>query len=148
VYTEGDLFRVSVPSNWRELPGRNVVVFAPDGAYGEDVFTHGMEIGVTPNETRDVRTATEELVASLARGNPNLSKPSGYDRVTIDGRQGLRTVISNVSDATGQQERIAVYTVLLRDASLFHAIGVAPRDRFSDYEDTFRRVVGSIRLME
>jgi hypothetical protein len=148
VYTEGDLFRVSVPSNWRELPGRNAVVFAPDGAYGEDVFTHGMEIGVTPNETRDVRTATEELVASLARGNPNLSKPSGYDRVTIDGRQGLRTVISNVSDATGQQERIAVYTVLLRDASLFHAIGVAPRDRFSDYEDTFRRVVGSIRLME
>ena len=33
-YTEGDLFRVSVPSNWRELPGSNAVIFAPDGAYG------------------------------------------------------------------------------------------------------------------
>jgi hypothetical protein len=107
-----------------------------------------MEIGVTPNETHDVRTATDELVASLARGNPNLSKPTGYDRVTIGGRPGLRTVISNVSDATGQQERIAVFTVLLRDASLFHAIGVAPRERFSDYEGTFHRVVGSIQLME
>jgi hypothetical protein len=148
VYTEGDLFRVGVPSNWRELPGGNAVIFAPDGAYGEGVFTHGMEIGVTPNETHDVRTATDELVASLARGNPNLSKPSGYARVTIGGRQGLRTVISNVSDATGQQERIAVFTVLLRDASLFHALGVAPRERFSDYEGTFRKVVGSIQLME
>ncbi len=56
--------------------------------------------------------------------------------------------ISNVSDATGQQERIAVFTVLLRDASLFHALGVAPRDRFSDYEATFRKVVGSIQFME
>ena len=152
VYTEGDLFRVGVPSNWRELPGGNAVIFAPDGAYGnaggQGVFTHGMEIGVTRNETHDVRTATDELVASLARDNPKLSRPSGYDRVKIGGRQGLHTVISNVSDATGQQERIAVFTVLLRDASLFHALGVAPRDRFSDYEGTFRKVVGSIQIME
>ncbi len=116
-YTEGDLFRVSVPSNWRELPGSNAVIFAPDGAYGnadgQGVFTHGVEIGVARNETHDLRTATDELVASLARGNPNLGRPSGYDRTTIGGRQGLHTVISNVSDATGQQERIALFTVLL-----------------------------------
>lgn len=152
VYAEGDLFRVGVPSNWRELPGGNAVIFAPDGAYGDaggqGVFTHGMEIGVTRNETHDVRTATDELVASLARTNPNLSQPSRYDRVKVGGRQGLHTVISNVSDATGQQERIAVFTVLLRDASLFHALGVAPRDRFPDYEATFRKVVGSIQFME
>jgi len=148
LYTEGDLFRVGVPSNWRELPGGNAVIFAPDGAYGEGVFTHGVEIGVTPNEAHDLRTATNELVASLARGNPNLGKPSGYDRVTIGGRQGLHTVISNVSDTTGQQERIAVFAVLLPDASLLHVLGVAPRERFSDYEGTFRQVVASIRLME
>ena len=53
-----------------------------------------------------------------------------------------------MSDATGQQERIAVFTVLLGDGSLFYAIGVAPRDRFSDYESTFRRVVGSIQIMQ
>ena len=151
VYTESDLFRVSVPSNWRELPGSNAVTFAPDGAYGnaggQRVFTHGVEIGVARNETHDVRTATDELVASLASANPNLSRPSGYDRATIGGRQGLHTVISNVSDATGQQERIAVFTVLLRDASLFYALGVAPRDRFSDYEGAFRRVIGSIEIL-
>ena len=33
VYAEGDVFRVSVPSNWRELPRNDAVTFAPDGAY-------------------------------------------------------------------------------------------------------------------
>jgi hypothetical protein len=152
VYTEGDLFRVSVPSNWRELPRSNTVTFAPDGAYSnageQSVFTHGVEIGVARNETHDLRTATDELVAALAHTNPNLSRPSGYDRATIDGRQGLHTVISNVSDATGQQERIALFTVLLGDANLFYALGVAPRGDFSKYEGTFRRVVGSIQIMD
>ena len=74
--------------------------------------------------------------------------PPATTRATIGGRQGLRTVISNVSDATGQQERIAVFTVLLRDANLFYALGVAPRERFADYEATFRRVVGSIQFMD
>jgi hypothetical protein len=151
-YTEGDVFRVSVPSNWREMPDSNSVIFAPDGAYGnsdgQGVFTHGVEIGVARNETHDLRTATEEFIDSLARANPRLTRPSGYSRVTIDGRQGLQTVISNVSDATRQEERIAVFTVLLGDGSLFYAIGVAPRGSFSGYESTFRRVVGSIQILD
>jgi Peptidase family M48 len=150
-YREGDLFRVSVPSNWRELPGSNAVTFAPDGAYdatGEQgSFTHGMEIGVARNETHDLRTATGELVAALARSNPDLSRPSSYDRISIGGRQGLHTTLSNGATATGAQERIAVYTMQLADGTLFYAVGVAPRDRFSDYEGTFRRVIGSIEIM-
>ncbi len=35
-YKEGDLFQVSVPSNWRELPGTNAVTFAPDGRLRSD----------------------------------------------------------------------------------------------------------------
>ncbi len=152
-YTEGDLFRVSVPSNWRELPGSNAVTFAPDGAYGNtgeqsSSFTHGMEIGVARNETHDLRTSTDELVSSFARSNPNLSRPSSYVRTTIGGRQGLRTVLSNGSNAAGQQERIAVFTMLLADGSLFYALGVAPTDRFSEYDGVFRRVIDSIEIMQ
>ena len=151
-YTEGNLFRVSVPSNWRELPGSHEVTFAPEGAYGtaggQSVFTHGVQIGVARNETHDLRTATDEFIDSLARGNPNLSRPSGYGRTSIDGRRGLHTALSNVSDATGQQEGIEVFTILLRDSSLFYVLGVAPRERSSDYQKTFRRVVGSIRIMD
>ncbi len=150
-YTEGNLFRVSVPSNWRELPGGNAVTFAPDGAYGntseQGSFTHGVQIGIARNETHNLRTATDELVSMLGRSNPSLSRPSSYDRTTIGGRQGLHTALSNGSNATGQQERIAVFTMLPGDGNLFYALGVAPRDRFPDYEGTFRRIIGSVEIL-
>ena len=149
-YTEGNVFRVSVPSNWRELQGTHAVIFSPEGAYGstngQGVFTHGMEIGIVGTETPNVRTATDELIGSLAAGNRSLSRPSRYDTMTLAGRQGLHTILSNVSDATGEQERIEVFTALVGDGGLFYALGVAPRDRFSAYQPTFRRVVGSIQL--
>ena len=133
------------------MPGSNAVISAPDGAYsnagGQGVFTHGVQIGIARNETHDLRTATDEFVASLAHNNPKLSRPSGYDRVKIGGRQGLRTAITNVSEATGQHERIAVFTALLADGSLLYLIGVAPLDLYSDYDKVFRKIVGSIEII-
>ncbi len=149
-YTEGDLFQVSVPSNWRELPGNNAVTFAPQGAYGaingQSVFTHGVEIGMTRNETHDLQTATDELIGSLSRGNPDLRRSSNSARTSIGNRNGLRTLLSNTSEATGRPETIALFTALLRDGSLFYVIGVAPRDVYNDYDSTFRRVVSSIQI--
>ena len=151
-YSEGNLFRVSVPSNWRELPGQNAVTFAPEGAYGtaggRNVFTHGAQIGITRSETRDLRTATDQFIASLARGNPNLSRPSSYGGTKIGGRKGLHTALSNVSDATGRQERIEVFTILLPDGNLFYVLGVAPGAHAADYQKTFSRVVKSIEIMD
>ena len=149
-YNEGNLFRVSVPSNWQELGSSNSVTFAPDGAHGtingNSVFTHGVEMGVSRNESHDLQTATDELIQSLRQGNPRLSSPGNYERGSIGGRQGLHTVLSNVSDATGGQEVIDMYTALLSDGSLFYALGVAPREEFNAYSPVFRKVVSSIQL--
>jgi hypothetical protein len=149
-YNEGNLFRVSVPSNWRELPGNNSVTFAPDGAYGsgnqQGVFTHGVEVGLARNETHDLQTATDELIQSLAQSNPRLGPPSGYDRATMGNRSGLATTLSNVSDATGRNERIELFTTLLDDGSLFYLIGVAPENEFSAYQPAFRKVAGSVQF--
>ena len=151
-YAEGGVFRVSVPSNWRERPERDHVVFAPDGAYGREgggaVFTHGMEMGMSQTEASDLSAATDDLVMSLERSNPNLGHPSRYRRATIAGRRGLQTQLSNVSDATGRDERIVLFTVLVDDGTLFYALGVAPREEFPAYESTFRRVVGSIQITD
>src|SRR5438093_4300497 len=148
-YDEGNLFRVSVPSNWREVPGNNSVTYAPDGAYGssngQSVFTHGVEIGVSRNETHNLQQATDELIQSLGQGNPALSRASGYDRITIDGRQGLRTVLSNTSEATGQREAIQLATTQLGDGTLLYTIGVAPPDQCSSYRNVFDRVLSSLR---
>jgi hypothetical protein len=152
-YNEGNLFRVSVPSNWRELAGgTNTVTFAPEGAYGEangqSVFTHGVEFGGGRNETHDLQRSTEELIDSLARSNPNLSQPGRFDRITVSGRRGLRTVLTNQSDATGGPERIEIVTTQMRDGNLLYAIAVAPRDEFGAYRGVFDRVFSSLELMD
>ncbi len=151
-YTEGNMFRLSVPSNWRELPGgNNAVTFAPEGAYGESngqsMFTHGVEVGVVRNESHDLQTSTNELIDSLARGNPALRRTSGYDRVNLGGRRGLRTVLSNTS-STGQPENIVAFTALLRDGNLFYAVAVAPQNEFGSYRGIFDQVVKSIQLID
>jgi Zn-dependent protease with chaperone function len=149
-YSAGDVFRVSVPSNWQEIGGGNGVTFAPQGAYGsvqgQSVFTHGVEIGIARNETDDLQTATEELIQSLAQSNPRLGRASGYDRGTISGRPALRTVLSNQSDVSGGPEQIELFTTQMRDGTLFYVIGVAPRDSFPEYEQVFRKVVGTIEI--
>jgi hypothetical protein len=151
-YTEGNMFRISVPENWRELPGNHAVTFAPEGAYGGDgngqsQFTHGVELGSARNESHDLQTATNELVASLAEGNPGLSRPARYDRVKVGGRQGLRAVMTNNS-SSGQPENIVAFTSLMRDGSLFYAVAVAPQADFPVYSRVFDRVISSIQLID
>ncbi len=149
-YSEGDLFRVDVPANWRELSGTNSVTYAPEGAYGtlngQGVFTHGVEIGMARNETHDLSTATDELIQSLSQSNPRLSRPSRYDRGSIGGLDGAHAVLSNVSDVTGGEERVDVYTALMRDGTLFYVLGVAPRAEAGTYDPAFRKIVRSIQF--
>ena len=149
-YNEGNLFRIAVPSNWRELAGNNSVTFAPEGAYGtinqQSIFTHGVEAGIARNESHDLQTATDELIQSLAQANPQLRRGGGYSSASIGGPAGLRTTLSNVSDATGGNEQIAVYTTQLRDGTLFYLIGVAPANEFSRYEGIFRKVAESVQF--
>jgi hypothetical protein len=149
-YNEGNLFRVSVPSNWRELPSSDSVTFAPEGAAGtiggNSVFTHGVEIGVARNESHDLQTATNELLETLRQGNPRLSPRQGFDRVSIGGHPGLHTVAANVSDVTGGPEVVDISTASLSDGSLFYVLGVAPREDSSPYAGVFQAVVRSIQF--
>ena len=149
-YNEGNLFRISVPSNWRELPGNNSVTFAPEGGYGavnqQSVFTHGVEAGVMRNESHDLQTASDELVQELSQANPRMRRDGGWDRGTIGGRRGLRTLLANQNDVTGRPERIALYTTTLDDGTLFYLIGVAPDNEYGAYDDVFDRVAESLQF--
>lgn len=149
-YDGGDIFRVSVPSNWQELPGTNTVTFSPKGGHGSlqgrNIFTHALQIGVDRSSSRDLRAATEALIDSLGQGNPQLRQTGSYKEATVDGRRGLTTLLSNVSDGTGEQERIGLYTALLNDGRLFYVVGVAPAREFSTYQPIFNRSVRSLQI--
>ena len=146
LYHEGNLFEIGVPSNWRELPNNSTVTFAPDGAYTQGVFTHGVQVGVARNESHDLEAATDELLQSLGQSN-RLSRSGGYDRLTIDGHRGLRTTLSN-TNPDGTREGIQVYTAEMQNGQILYALGVAPQNEFGAYRSVFDQVAQSIRFTD
>src|SRR6478736_112543 len=151
-YLEGELVQVSIPSNWRELPAYDGVTFAPEGAYGnagiKSVFTYGLGIGLMRNDKRDLQVTTDDFIASQILSVAEARRPRHYRQATIADRPALHTVLSTVSAATAEPEQIEVFTTTLRDGTLLYVMAVTPRDRVSDYVATFRRVLGSIQIMD
>jgi len=151
-YLEGELVQVSIPSNWRELPAYDGVTFAPEGAYGnagiKSVFTYGLGIGLIRNDKRDLQVTTDDFIASQILSVAEARRPRHYRQATIADRPALHTVLSTVSAATAEPEQIEVFTTTLRDGTLLYVMAVTPRDRVSDYVATFRRVLGSIQMMD
>jgi hypothetical protein len=151
-YLEGELVQVSIPSNWRELPAYDGVTFAPEGAYGnagiKSVFTYGLGIGLMRNDKRDLQVTTDDFIASQILSVAEARRPRHYRKTTIADRPALYTVLSTVSAATAEAEQIEVFTTMLRDGTLLYVLAVTPRDRVSDYVATFRRVLGSIQIMD
>ncbi len=146
-YTEGNLFRISVPDNWRELQSQNSVTFAPDGAYdSQGQFTHGVLVGIGQTQSRDLQQATAEYINSLAQGNPNMRQQGGYQRGSIAGRSALAMTLSNTNEVTGRPELVTVYTTMLRNGNLFYVVGVAPQNEYRNYQGTFQHVLRTIQL--
>jgi predicted Zn-dependent protease len=141
--------QVSVPVNWRELGEGNSIWFVPEGAYGQvngqAVFTHGVNLGATGTNSRNLQQATEEFLNSLAQGNRSIRMNGGYQRTTLSGRTALLSTLTNVNEATGQSELIRVITTQLRDGSLFYLIAVAPQGE-RNFENAFQNVARSLRL--
>jgi Zn-dependent protease with chaperone function len=149
-FNGGNLFRLAVPDNWRELQGQNSVTFAPEGGYGghqgQNVFTHGIQVGMEQTNARNLRQATQQLMQGLAQSNPSIQQAGNFQNITMAGRPGLATVLNNHSDVTHQPERIALYTTQLQDGSLFFVVGVAPTREFNAYRNIFNRSVQSLQL--
>jgi Zn-dependent protease with chaperone function len=143
-------FRLSLPDNWREIAGDGSITFAPEGAYGQiqgqPVFTHGAMVGVARAQSRNLRQATDAFLNSLAQGNRNIRKTSGYETENISRREGLSILLGNVSDVTGRPEVVVVCTAFTRNGDLFYFIGVAPDSEYDRYSRTFQRMVQSIQL--
>jgi hypothetical protein len=152
-YQPGNFLRLSVPANWQQIGAGNTVRYAPEGGFyqgqgGHSTFTHGLEIGVIDGDGASLQQATERLLQSFARTNPQLRRQGGYSRANIGGRQGLTTTLSNVSEVTGQHELVNVSTVPLRDGSVLFMIGVAPQDEARTYFNTFSRIRQTMQLAD
>jgi Zn-dependent protease with chaperone function len=146
-----DFLRVAVPSNWEEVDARDGVTYAPDGAFFQNgngtAFTHGVQIG-TAQGSGNLQRDTQRLLNAFAQSNPNLRQQTSLQRDNIGGRNGYTTILSNVSEVTGERERIALSTTQLRNGSLLYVVGVAPQNEAQTYDSAFRRVRQSVQIRD
>ena len=149
-YTPLGVVSLSVPDNWRELSDQGSVWYAPDGGYGstngQNVFTHGVNIGKAQTNSRNLQQATDSFLNGLQQGNGNLRSRSGYQRTYVAGRNGLSISLSNTNEATGQPEVVNLVTTLLRNGELLYVITVAPESDYNTYQSTFQSVLRSVQL--
>jgi hypothetical protein len=152
-YNGGNVFRLSVPDNWREVGGGqgSEITFAPEGAYGsvqnQFVFTHGVQVGVTQGGN-DLRDATDQFVNNLVQGNSYLRQQRGYQRGTVSGRQALAATLSGRSNVTGQTEVVNVDTRLLDNGQLFYMLSVAPSHDYNSVQAAFNNILRSILIAD
>ena len=150
-YSELGILQIAVPDNWRELTEQGSSVwFAPEGAYGsangQVVYTHGVNIGTTRTNSRNLQQATNDFVGTLQQGNGNLRARSNYQRTYVDGRNALSIALSNTNEATGRAEVVNIVTAQLRNGELFYLITVAPESDYYNYQNAFQNILQSVRL--
>jgi len=120
-YIEGELVRVSIPSNWRELPGSNAVTFAPEGAYGnggvKSVFTHRVAMGLARNDKHNLRVTSDDIIVSYVLVNPSPGRALRYRTVRIGDRAISCCRVYRRRPARWNASRC--FTTLLRDGTLF-----------------------------
>jgi hypothetical protein len=148
-HTNG-LFRVTVPSNWREFTDNTSVTFAPQGAFGtargESVFTHGAIVGMAQGNGGNLRQASEDFLNDLLSANNYLRAQRAYQRTTLDGREALLRRLSGVSNVTGRTELVDIYTTLTGDGRLVYLIQVAPQNEYQQYSRAFSDMARSLRV--
>jgi len=151
-YTALGVVRLAVPDNWRELSEQESVWYAPNGGYGstngQNVFTHGVNIGLAQTNSRNLQQATNDFLNGLQQGNGNLRSRTGYQRNYIGGRNGLSISLSNTNEATGRPEVVNLATTQLRNGELLYIIAVVPESDYNNYQSTFQSILRSVQLVD
>jgi hypothetical protein len=145
-------FALQYPDNWDGLVADDAnVIFAPKGAYGElngaMMVTHGIFIGAVAPQSRDLPSATEAFVRQQLGANPDFRVQQQPRAVDLGGgRPAYATVVAGPSAVTGVIEIDVIYTTATSDGRLFYLITMAPEDEFDSYQQTFRQIIGSVKL--
>jgi hypothetical protein len=145
----GQLFSVSVPTNWQAVTSNSSIKYVPQNAYGEyqgqSTLTHGVELGVARASSRNLDQATQTLIDGFVRGNSDMRIAGSEESFRLSGRNAIVTPLEGRS-AVGGAERVEVHTTLLNNGDLFYLLTVVPEREVSSYGPAFDRVVNSVRL--
>jgi hypothetical protein len=151
---KGSDFTLKYPDNWGESEGDGSASFAPSGgvvqgngeqgalAYGMIVDAVSMQVDAKDSNT--LATATQQLIQSLQKSNPNLRVVQRASRVRLNGQPGLSTYLSNDSPVGGQETDWLI--TVMQPQGLISFLCVAPQAAYSDYDKTFSAILDTVRL--
>ncbi len=142
-----NLFSVAIPSNWRQLGDQSSVMFAPEGAYGQQGITHGVMFGFGQSQYNDLQNSAREVVNSLIQGeNSYLRQTGGFQRTTLDGRAALATTLTGRSPLTNRNERVTIVTTQLGSGQVLYMAAVSPQNEYGTYQRAFNDIMRSLQL--
>lgn len=145
VYNGGDI-SFNVPNNWREFSGEGSLVFAPNGAYGDQGITHGAMFGIYRPNSRNFQTETRNYVNSLLQSNRYLTQRNNFVSRRVGSRPSYMTTLAGRSPVTNRTEVVYVYTVQLRNGNILTIAAVAPEDELFRYNSAFSTMLNSMRI--
>jgi beta-barrel assembly-enhancing protease len=153
---QGSAFGLKYPDNWGETDSDGGASFAPaggvvPGSKGEGALAYGVIASVTParegsNDANALAKATQQLIQSLQKSNPNLRITQPPAPVRLNGQPGLSTYLSNDSPIGGQE--IDWLITVMQPSGLLSFLCVAPQGAYSDYDKTFSAILDTVRLTQ
>ena len=141
----GGAIRFNVPDNWKEFPNGSDIMFAPDGAYGDQGITHGAMVGTYAGQG-NLAQDTQDYLKGILDGNKYLQQRGSISRTTINGRNAYVTTLSGRSPVTNRTELVTVYTTQLGNGQMIYFDMVVPENQSSSYANTFRSILNSVRF--
>jgi beta-barrel assembly-enhancing protease len=151
---QGSAFSLQYPDNWGVSDSDGGASFAPPGGVvqgsgGQGALAYGMIVSVEPvkvdsNDPNALANATQQVIQSLQKSNPNLRVSQQPTPVRLNGQPGLSTYLSNDSPVGGQETDWLI--TVLQPQGLSSFLCVAPQASYSDYDKTFSAILDTVRL--
>jgi predicted Zn-dependent protease len=174
VFAQRDgLFQIEYPDNWRtyEADQGYGVIIAPDGGFVDaggrerDLISGVIVNHYDPLEDdasdrfrdRDARIegnsslvrASNDLLDHILRSNTDMQMVRDSERRNrIDGAPSLSVVLSGRSAVTRQEERVTLFAREIADDHVIYALFVAAEQDYSRLNETFNRMISSLRVSD
>jgi Zn-dependent protease with chaperone function len=153
-------FSIEYPDNWRPFEPDNGfgVTIVPEGGVvdtgdGQQSIVYGVIVNhYDPFEAGNSRRAvtldqaTRDLIAQVTSSNTHLRASGSPRRETIDGAPALSQVLAGRSPATGEEERVTVFTRELPDGHVIYSLFIAPGRDYATMAPVFSRMVRTIQV--
>jgi hypothetical protein len=151
---DGTGFSVQYPANWQaaEKAGAGATIAPPNGVAATANDSTAVIYGVIiddfqPQQSGDLGTATQQLIASIQQGNTGMKAVTGVDPIRVNQRDGRSVEFQNQgASAGGGMEHDWLVTVGRDDGSLSYLVFVAPEKDFETLRPAYEQMLRTFKV--